>query len=240
MITPSTQAGFRSCQASKITSVNAMLREATPNEFDMSTLESIGGPDTVTDYNAPRSTDPLDDVFSDSPPASPSHAGTATLQSQEPSDIPRLRTTHTTAGYREGIAASKIQSLQPGFDEGYSLGAVLGLRVGYIIGVLEALRVAISGTEKKGISKTLKEAREELSVEKMFVRGVWGEDGVWAYEVAGKEEEVTFEEVADAHPVLRKWKSRVKEEMKRCCVDEGRFRGEEWERGRIDSERVDE
>lgn len=217
-----------------------MLREAAPNELGMSTLGSVGGPGIVTEHNAPTHTDPLDDVFSDSPPASPSHTATATLQSQEPSDIPRLRTTHTTAGYREGIAASKTQSLQPGFDEGYSLGAVLGLRVGYIIGVLEALRVAISGTEKQRIRNTLREAREELSVEKVFARGVWGEDGVWAYEVAGKEEEVTFEEVADAHPVLRKWKSRVHEEMKRFGVDEGRFGGEEWERGRLNSERMDE
>lgn len=224
----------------KFTSVKAMLRETTTDELDMSTLESVGGPDILIENNAPRSTDPLHDVFSDSPPASPSRAATATLQSQEPSDIPRLRTTHTTAGYRDGIAASKTQSLQPGFDEGYSLGAVLGLRVGYIIGVLEALYFAISAAEKQRMSTLLKQARVELSVEKMFARGVWGEDGVWAYEVAGKEEEVTFAEVADAHPLLRKWKSRVKEELGRFGVDEGRFRGEEWERGRLDSERMDE
>ena len=218
--------------------VIAMLREVTPNDFDMSSLESVGNPEIVTDYNAPNYTDPLDDVFSDSPPVSPSRTATATLQNQEPSDIPRLRTTHTTAGYRDGIAASKTRSLQPGFDEGYSLGAVLGLRVGYIIGVLEALYAAISGTDKQRMSTLLKEAREDLSVEKLFARGVWGEDGVWAYEVAGKEEEVTFEEVADAHPVLRKWNWRAKGEMERFGVDEGRFRGEEWEQGRITPERL--
>lgn len=217
-----------------------MLRESAPSECDMSTLASVGGPDLDTEPHPPEYTDPLDDVFSDSRPASPSPTGLATLQSQEPSDIPRLRTTHTTAGYREGIAASKTQSLQPGFDEGYSLGAVLGLRVGYIIGVLEALHVALSATEKQRIGKILKEARDELSVEKVFARGVWGEDGVWAYEVAGKEEEVTFEEVADAHPVLKSWTIRIKEEMDRFGIDEGRFKGEEWERGRIDSERLEE
>lgn len=223
-----------------MTSVIAMLRESTPNEFDVSTLEHVGGLARGTEHDAPGYTDLLGDVFSDSPPASPSHTTTATLQSHEPSDIPRLRTTHTTAGYREGIAASKTQSLQPGFDEGYSLGAVLGLRVGYIIGVLEALYVALSATEKQRIGRILKEARDALSVEKVFARGVWGEDGVWGYEVAGKEEEVTFEEVTDAHPVLKNWTSRVKEEMDRFGVEEGRFKGEEWERGRIDSERTDE
>lgn len=206
----------------------------------MSTLASVGGPDVDAEHHPPEYRDPLDDVFSDSPPASPSPIASATLQSQEPSDIPRLRTTHTTAGYREGIAASKTQSLQPGFDEGYSLGAVLGLRVGYIIGVLEALHVALSATEKQRIGKILKEARDELSVEKVFARGVWGEDGVWAYEVAGREEEVTFEEVADAHPVLKNWTRRIKEEVDRFGIDEGRFKGEEWERGRIDSERLEE
>ena len=221
-----------------ITAYEAMLRDSAPNEFDMTTLESVGGPDIITEYNAPASTDPLADVFSDSPPASPSHAAPATLQSQEPSDIPRLRTTHTTAGYRDGIAASKTQSLQPGFDEGYSLGAILGLRVGYILGILEALYVAVPpvGEGKDRLNTMLREAREDLSVGKVFGRGVWGKDGVWAYEVASKEEEVTFEEVVNAHPVLKEWNARVKEEMERLGVDEGKFRGEEWERGRIDSE----
>ncbi|KAI4123676.1 MAG: hypothetical protein LQ347_006060 [Umbilicaria vellea] len=217
-----------------------MLRESTPNAFDMSTLEPVGGLDIGREHNGPGSTDLLHDVFSDSPPPSPSLTATGTLQSQDPSDIPRLRTTHTTAGYRDGIAVSKTTSLQPGFDEGYSLGAVLGLRVGYIIGVLEALYAALSATEKQRIGKMLNEARDELSVEKVFARGNWGEDGVWVYEVAGKEEEVTFEEVADAHPVLKNWTSRVKEEMDKFGVDEGRFQGEEWERGRIDSERMGE
>ncbi|KAL8985824.1 MAG: hypothetical protein Q9177_004326 [Variospora cf. flavescens] len=78
--------------------------------------------------------EPLSDIFSDSPPASPT-----SKQPSEPSDIPRLRSTHATNGYRDGISASKDQALQPGFDEAYPLGAILGLRVGYVLGVLEGL-----------------------------------------------------------------------------------------------------
>jgi len=55
----------------------------------------------------------------------------------EPSDFPRLHTTHSTAGYRDGIAKNRELSIQPGFDEGYPLGAALGLRVGYLKGLLK-------------------------------------------------------------------------------------------------------
>ena len=64
------------------------------------------------------------------------------------SDIPRLRSIHITSGYRDGIATGKMQSVQAGFDEGYSLGAVLGLKAGWILGVLEGL-IAVSASRKQ-------------------------------------------------------------------------------------------
>lgn len=187
----------------------------------------------------------LSDIFSDSPPSSLPHTSNPSLQTQIPSDIPRLRTTHTTAGYRDGVSSSKTLALQPGFDEGYPLGAVLGLRVGWVLGVLEGLcgalrlpteRSSAAGSEEgwERLQRLLGEAREALKMEKVFGREWWGEDGVWTYAIGEKEQEgeVTFEEVADKHPLVREWVGRVKEEMRRLGVEEGRFEGKEWEEGR--------
>ena len=186
----------------------------------------------------------LDDVFSDSPPASPAHTGSQTLQSSEPSDIPRLRTTHTTAGYRDGIASSKTASLQPGFDEGYSLGAVIGLRVGHMLGVIDGICHALHGVEdvegnRIQALQISRQARRELDVRNIFGRDVWDAGGTWKYEVRGGtgEEDVTFEEVADAHPLLAKWRIRVENLMQRLGIREKPFEGEEWEKGRISNER---
>lgn len=213
---------------------------------------------------------PLADIFPDSPPRTPSlssprsdpslsgphsnpHPSNAPLSahpsqpplSSHPSDIPRLHATHATAGYRNGISAAKSASLQPGFDEGYSLGAVLGLRVGYVLGVLEGLWGAFAkaargdwvAIERERLGGVLREARAELVMERVFGKEWWAEDGVWRFEVEvegeGEGGEVTFEMVADKHPLLEKWSLRVSEEMRRLGVHEGRFEGEEWESGRV-------
>lgn len=173
----------------------------------------------------------LSDIFSDSPPSTPTQAGV-------PSDIPRLRSTHTTAGYRAGISVSKTQSLQPGFDEGYSLGGVFGLRVGYILGTLEGLWAAYDtqSGEKSRLSKLLRQAREELRIEKVFAPEYWNKNGIWTYEVVSEQDEPTFEEVAQQHPVVRKWDERVKEEVNNAGLKLGRFEGSEWEAGRISTD----
>ncbi|KAF6222822.1 hypothetical protein HO133_000873 [Letharia lupina] len=187
-------------------------------------------PSTPPSPSSPTINNNLSDIFSDSSPTSPTTA--------DPSDIPRLRSTHSTAGYRAGISASKQRSLQPGFDEGYSLGAVFGLRVGYILGALEGLCAAHSqeSVDRKGLGQLVKEAREHLAIEKIFGREWWGEDGIWRYQVQGKGEEVTFRDVVDAHPLVRSWVERVDQEMKVAGVKVGRFEGREWEEGRMDKE----
>lgn len=74
----------------------------------------------------------LDDIFGDESPDPPladpsaSHTLHRPQGPTDPSDIPRLRSIHVTAGYRDGIASSKAAYVQEGFDEGFSLGAVLG------------------------------------------------------------------------------------------------------------------
>lgn len=189
-------------------------------------------PSTPPSSSSPTSNNHLSDIFSASAPTSPTAA--------DPSDIPRLRSTHSTAGYRAGISTSKERSLQPGFDQGYSLSAVFGLRVGYILGALEGLYSAYpqGSEEREALKKLVKEAREQLAIEKVFGREWWGEDGIWRYEVEGEEEEVTFREVVDAHPLVKEWVERAEQEMKIAGVKAGRFEGREWEQGRVDNEEV--
>lgn len=185
---------------------------------------------------APPPTNNLSDIFSDSPPASPS--STTPQHSSEPSDIPRLRRIHVTNGYREGISWSKDQALQPGFDEAYPLGAILGLRVGYLLGMLEGLCSAhrsgkpqANGDDEKAeermdgmraegsrIRELWSQAREELRIENLFGKEYWGSSGMWAYQVEAKEEDTTFWEVADQHPLVRKWLGTVRDEVRKAGI----------------------
>lgn len=71
---------------------------------------------------------------------------------RESLDVARLRSIHTTAGYREGLSEAKDRALQPGFDEGYSLGAALGMRAGLIVGIVEGLPDAVIVPEGSGLS----------------------------------------------------------------------------------------
>ncbi|KAL8694245.1 MAG: hypothetical protein Q9218_001071 [Villophora microphyllina] len=183
----------------------------------------------------------LSDIFSDSPPPSP--RSTRLQRPTDPSDIPRLRSVHVTNGYRDGISVAKDHAVQPGFDEAYPLGAILGLRVGYILGVLEGLCGAYGSTnrphsvtgrdhgeevegkdsERTRLGTLLGKAREELKIEKLFGIEYWGSGGLWAYEVHGKddslEEDLTFWEVADQHPVMQKWLDRVRDEVRKAGIE---------------------
>lgn len=105
--------------------------------------------------------------------------------------------------------------------------------------------------ERVRIGKLLRQAREELAVERVFGAEWWGEGG-WRYEVFGggqgdgkgdgggryevvgdKNGEVTWKEVVDQHPVVREWERRVGEELERLGVRRGVFEGEGWEGGRV-------
>ncbi|KAL8873834.1 MAG: hypothetical protein Q9174_000763 [Haloplaca sp. 1 TL-2023] len=174
------------------------------------------------------------DVFSDSPPPSPST--TTQHHIADPSDIPRLRSIHVTAGYRDGIASAKDEAVQHGFDEAYPLGAIMGMRAGYILGVLEGLchlgssrdpqshvaseresqgdaSIAIDNRRLRGF---LIQAKEELMVSNLFGKDYWKSDGLWEYQVEGREEDVTFWEVADQHPVIRKWLGTIRDEVQKA------------------------
>jgi hypothetical protein len=163
------------------------------------------------------------------------HASTApSRQADHPSDVSRLRSIHVTNGYREGIAASKEKHIQEGFDEGYSLGAEIALKAGRLLGALEGLCHALANQKRSGslddteeagdysrklleareeAAKLLREADEELKMDKLFSRQYFGEDGVWIYHVPGQENEseVTFARIAEAHPVITLWSKRLDE-----------------------------
>ena len=125
--------------------------------------------------------------------------------------------------------------MQAGFDEGFSLGAVLGLRVGYILGVLEGLVRAVQRVQKKGADEEggrqgrVEEVRElrgeagrELGMQRVMGEEFFDGEGVWRWDVPGaegKEEEFTFKEVAEAHPLVAKWMGVVREVAERWGVD---------------------
>ncbi|KAK8071041.1 hypothetical protein PG997_011244 [Apiospora hydei] len=163
--------------------------------------------------------DPLDDVFgSDSEPHHDEVAG-AEARETHPSDMRRLQTEHSTAGYREGITAAKAQSIQVGFDEGFSLGATIGLKAGQLLGYLEgiagALRASSNGSggdpNHSPASALYAKAQTELAAEAIFGEQFWNPDGTWNYEIApgatGEQhsDSIMFEDVANAHPAITKW-----------------------------------
>ncbi|KAK5163407.1 Essential protein Yae1, N terminal [Saxophila tyrrhenica] len=180
--------------------------------------------------------DPLDDVFGSAPasptvPAAPRRSNSETTPthpaiSQHPSDVPRLRQTHVTNGYREGVAESKEIYLQQGFDEGYAVGAELGLKAGWLLGALDGLLRAVlrsdgEGREDRGavsnrlqeVQNIVQQAEGELRIEQLCSSEWFGEDGVWLFEVPQKNaaDDVTFAEVSDAHPVISRWRTTVRE-----------------------------
>ncbi|KAK0735061.1 hypothetical protein B0T26DRAFT_622331, partial [Lasiosphaeria miniovina] len=154
-----------------------------------------------------------------------------------PSDVPRLQQEHTTAGYRDGIAAAKGLSAQAGFDEGFGLGATIGARAGQLLGVLEGLAAAATQmpeAEAARVRGLLAEARRELCVQAVFGELYWARDGTWSYdfpepkpgpEQSGREGgsggsgDVVFADVAAAHPLLRKWDGVVQAEAARYHID---------------------
>ena len=139
----------------------------------------------------------------------------ATPPSRTPSPVPhydsdRLHHTHSTLGYRAGISQSKPAHIQRGFDESYPLGARLGLRVGWLLGVLSSL------PQTPAVLKTRQEAELALSEEKVFGKEWWETEGVWKWEVVG--EEITLEDVVEQWPVWVEWKKRVREVAEGCGV----------------------
>ncbi|KAF2674972.1 hypothetical protein BT63DRAFT_25569 [Microthyrium microscopicum] len=142
------------------------------------------------------------------------------------SDVPRLRSIHASAGYREGVSESKSQFIQEGFDEGFALGGEIGRAVGWVLGGFDGLVAATStavtsvsspessiakeGTPKElswrdRLIKTQREANEELQIQNVISKDYITQEGLWLYDVNAGSEDIAFEEVAHAHPLVKKW-----------------------------------
>ena len=126
----------------------------------------------------------------------------------EPSELPRLRQIHVTAGYRDGAAEGQAAEVQAGFDEGYGVGARVGWWAGWCLGKLRgvmALFAQIRDTD--GVSKMrelVEGAERELKQEVLFGPEWVGKNGEWLFKVK-IEEERDGVVVAAGHPVVNKW-----------------------------------
>jgi hypothetical protein len=167
----------------------------------------------------PPHEDPLDDIYG-SAPSSPTLDGANALDVDHPrtrtheilSDLPSRQRALDTDAYREGLATSKGLYVQEGFDEGYSLGANLGVRVGYILGVLQGFVAAWKGSNDKLFQESKDAqatAQKELAIQELLGQQWVTEDGIWNWEVHGEDEDPTFREIAEQHPVVRKWTTTV-------------------------------
>ena len=170
-------------------------------------------PPSPSSTSTSTSTFPSPDIFSDvfSTSRTPSPDNTP--------DLARLRQTHTTSGYRDGITAGKSSHLQAGFDEGYLLGGRFGLKIGWILGVAEGLSHL---QEEGGGGWRWEEAERELAVENVFGREWFGEGGVWKYDVGeeeGEGEGVTLDRIVERHPLVRKWVERVRQGARRLGLE---------------------
>jgi len=89
--------------------------EAIPLSRNLSSSELF--PDSTPPPN-PIDDNNLDDVWGSGPSSANSEIfpSDANHIRHEPSDIPRLRSEHSTSGYRDGLSTAKNATIQEGFD----------------------------------------------------------------------------------------------------------------------------
>ncbi|KAF2963220.1 hypothetical protein GQX73_g10353 [Xylaria multiplex] len=173
---------------------------------------------------SPNVYDPLGDVFG-TEPESPIHSSGVPITHGNPDislDTRRLQAQHNTVGYREGITAGKASSIQSGFDQGFVLGANIGIRAGQILGLLEGISAALVESDKSVRAYgLLSQATAELNPESLFTSEFWAPDGTWTYPVTAADEdsEIVYPDVADQHPILTKWSRIVCDEAERWQID---------------------
>jgi flagellar biosynthesis/type III secretory pathway protein FliH len=94
----------------------------------------------------------------------------------ENSDIAALRRIHAKQGYLAGLSSQKEESLQKGFDEGYPVGADLGIQVGKILGCLQILSVHSNLEVSNKAKDLLKSAQNELGIKKVLNKRYFDDD----------------------------------------------------------------
>ncbi|KAI9733392.1 MAG: Essential protein Yae1, N terminal [Cirrosporium novae-zelandiae] len=182
----------------------------------------------------------FDDIFGSTPPSTTTPSS-ASLSSNTPT-LRHLRKTHTTRGYRNGTALAKSKAVQPGFDEAFPFGAAIGLRVGFIVGVLRGVLGALRKEYLSGVGARVEEekevremgrlvrgAEEELRGKVLFGERFWAADeGRWVWMqsqgggdgggVDGMEEQQGLEDV-ERHPLVRKWMLKMREVVEGYGID---------------------
>ncbi|CAI6335671.1 unnamed protein product [Periconia digitata] len=191
-----------------------MLRELSPSLLPLP-LPTGNAPPT------PPQNDLLDDIYG-SAPSSPLLTQNPSQSEEILSDLPSRQRALDTDAYREGLTNSKGQFVQEGFDEGYSLGANLGILVGYVLGLLQGTTEALKSrkeAQSADVEKLWNEAQTELAIQELLSQKWIDEEGIWQWEVEGKDDEVTFKEVAEQHPVMKMWMSKVRDLADKWGID---------------------
>ncbi|KAI2632754.1 hypothetical protein GGS21DRAFT_140869 [Xylaria nigripes] len=172
----------------------------------------------------PPGEDPIDDIFgSDS--ESPVDGAEYNAHPDISLDARRLQAQHNTVGYRQGITDGKAATIQAGFDDGFALGAHIGVKAGQILGVLESIGIAVAeiglGDEAARVFNILSEAAAELNPKGLFTSDFWAPDGAWTYAVmtSDNEDKITHQEVAEQHPLIIKWSRIANREADKWGVD---------------------
>ncbi|KAI1823701.1 hypothetical protein F4861DRAFT_305167 [Xylaria intraflava] len=176
----------------------------------------------------PSAYDPIDDIFG-SDPESLVHGldNTGTNGHADISlDTRRLQAQHNTVGYRQGITAGKAVTIQAGFDDGFALGANIGIRAGQILGLLEGVSAALAeagpSDESVRAGELLSQATAELNPESLFTSKFWAPDGAWTYTVTASRdgETIGYQDVADQHPLISKWSRIADSEAQKWDLDQ--------------------
>ncbi len=158
------------------------------------------------------------------------------------------KATSLQAGFDEGYSLGAVLGLRVGWILGVLEGCLRALQgAGQGDGEVQR-RASVTSTDADGdgvkqgtgaavaqdhkreqrrrVLEQLGRAREELRTERVFGKTFFDGDGLWTYAVSGLEEDVTFERVADAHPLLSSWKTSVWETAAELGVDLGMGDGE--------------
>lgn len=144
---------------------------------------------------------------------------------------------HVQAGFDEGYSLGAELGLKVGWVLGVLEGCVMalpprlsreGMARGGDVGVRDSGE-GVGGTVglgRESVRAELARAEKELSMRHLFGDEFFGSDGVWTYPVpgheeGGSEENVTFERVAAAHPLVVRWERRVRELAERLGLKVG-------------------
>ncbi len=188
-----------------------------PQDSPSTSLSALSATTTATSsspHQPAENLDSDDDFFGSSSPGTFTNLSHAHPNLQ--SDIPQLRRTHVTNGYREGLSAAKETSLQTGFDVGFPIGAAAGMKAGWIIGVLQGLERSGRPEDKEKVQKVLKLAREGLSLEDI-VEVINAEDDAGEIDHT-KEDKLVMEDVRVREDLLETWQGKTQQMLDQIAI----------------------